>query len=259
MKKKLLYLIALIPVLTFSQKKPVIYHGVVKDSIDVVKNAHIINLSTKNGTFSNDIGEYKIPATIGDTLQFSSVQHETLFQVITSADSALNITLTIKSYPLDPIQIKRNRLSGFLSADVKQTPKDKRQSAVNNMMKSINNMNLSYQEYGADETHMRKVNVRTDPTRGFKGFGTVIGIGGGKIKKQKRKALEKDRYTIEKMKKFLGEQFLNELNIPKDHHYRFLFFCEKFEIKKLYKKKLLMLIKVLEEKSKEYLKLIPKE
>ena len=65
-----------------AQKNKFWLYGKLKDSSSVVKNANIINLKTNKGTFSNDFGDYKIVVSEGDTLQFSSVQHKTIYRVI---------------------------------------------------------------------------------------------------------------------------------------------------------------------------------
>ena len=60
---------------SFSQEKNKIISGKILDSLGVVKNANIINLKTKQGTFSSDSGLFRIFVSEGDTLILSSIQH----------------------------------------------------------------------------------------------------------------------------------------------------------------------------------------
>ena len=53
-----------------------------RDSVSLIKDVHIINLTTEKGTFSNDYGQYRIVASLGDTIEFTSVQYETVRKTI---------------------------------------------------------------------------------------------------------------------------------------------------------------------------------
>ena len=84
MTKQLLYFLLFIFALTISaQQKKVEFIGYVKDSTEIIKDAHIINLSTKIGTSSNDFGSFMIPVYKNDTLQITSLRHQTFFLIIT--------------------------------------------------------------------------------------------------------------------------------------------------------------------------------
>ena len=78
MHKKLLYSSFLLLFVTVfsAQEKRILISGNVSDSLGIVKNANIINLKTKQGTFSNDQGLFRIFVSKGDTLSFSSIQHK---------------------------------------------------------------------------------------------------------------------------------------------------------------------------------------
>ena len=112
-----------------AQKNKFWLYGKLKDSSSVVKNANIINLKTNKGTFSNDFGDYKIVVSVGDTLQFSSVQHKTIYRVINNfiyRSEVLDVFMINSRYELDEVVLKRNDLDGFLSLDLKKTPEDRR-------------------------------------------------------------------------------------------------------------------------------------
>ena len=84
MNKKLI----LIAILLFSsnlaaQKSNVFLRGMVRDSLNLIKDVHVVNLNTLKGTYSNDYGQFRISVSLGDTLEFTSVQFETVKKVIT--------------------------------------------------------------------------------------------------------------------------------------------------------------------------------
>ena len=84
MTKPILYFLLLfITTFSFSQTKRVDFYGYVKDSTKSIKDAHVINLNTKIGTSTNDFGSFKIPVYIGDTLQITSLNYQTVFYKIT--------------------------------------------------------------------------------------------------------------------------------------------------------------------------------
>ncbi|MDD7915927.1 hypothetical protein [Polaribacter ponticola] len=60
---------------SFSQEKNKIIIGTILDSLGIVKNANIINLNTKQGTFSSDLGLFRIFVSEGDSISVSSIQH----------------------------------------------------------------------------------------------------------------------------------------------------------------------------------------
>ncbi|QTD38333.1 carboxypeptidase-like regulatory domain-containing protein [Polaribacter batillariae] len=77
MKRTLSILFISISFACFSQKNKTLFFGKIIDSSTVVKNAHIINLNTKRGTFSNDRGLFEILASENDSLQISSIGFKT--------------------------------------------------------------------------------------------------------------------------------------------------------------------------------------
>ena len=84
MIKKILFLfIIFYSTILDAQDKKTLITGSVSDSLGIVKNVNIINIKTKQGTFSNDEGLYRIYVSKGDTLSFSSVQHKLKKFVIT--------------------------------------------------------------------------------------------------------------------------------------------------------------------------------
>ncbi|MFY0631204.1 MAG: hypothetical protein JXR05_12540 [Flavobacteriaceae bacterium] len=265
MKKGILFFLLILCSLQISaQRKNFWLKGFVRDSSDLVKNAHIVNLNTGKGTFSNDIGNYRIVASIGDTLVFSSVQHEEMKKIITETiafSKKLNVALQKKTYVLDEIIVKKHDLTGSLISDRKKVPKDSIAAIGKNISQSL--MDLADKVTGFDEktaeetSSIGKIHRETDPTRKFKGVGTGFSLGSGKRKKLKLQKITSNTFNSEKITNIIGEKFFINLKIPKERIYDFIDYCKKFNIRQLYEQdKLLDLLTLLEEKSVVYLETI---
>ncbi len=98
--------------LTYAQSNRLEIAGIVSlDSIPV-KDVHIINLNTKTGTISNDLGEFIIPVKLGDSLSFSHINLKK--KVITITKEALevlriNINLTQQIVSLKEFTLEKPR------------------------------------------------------------------------------------------------------------------------------------------------------
>lgn len=237
-------------------------YGKLKDSSNVVKNANIINLKTNKGTFSNDFGDYKIIVSVGDTLQFSSVQHKTVYRIINDfiyRSEVLDVFLTNSTYELDEVVLKTNDLDGFLSLDLKKTPEDKRAEALKKTMDFSNvNMKAVYNGDYIDQRVRPPMN-NVDPTAMFAGAGGGVSIP---VKFSERLwALRRDLdFKTNFPKKILsefGEPFFeNDLGIPPEKYYNFLEYCNPLGIEDLYRQNRKMeMILILKRESITYLKI----
>ena len=237
-------------------------YGKLKDSSNVVKNANIINLKTNKGTFSNDFGDYKIIVSVGDTLQFSSVQHKTVYRIINDfiyRSEVLDVFLTNSTYELDEVVLKTNDLDGFLSLDLKKTPEDKRAEALKKTMDFSNvNMKAVYNGDYIDQRVRPPMN-NVDPTAMFAGAGGGVSIP---VKFSERLwALRRDLdFKTNFPKKLLsefGEPFFeNDLGIPPEKYYNFLEYCNPLGIEDLYRQNRKMeMILILKRESITYLKI----
>ncbi|AUC84152.1 hypothetical protein CW731_02050 [Polaribacter sp. ALD11] len=263
MKKTLLFIIFIISVSSYSQKNKSFFFGKIIDSTLAVKDAHVINLKTRQGTFSNEYGIFRISAKENDSLQITSIGYKTtLIQVkaFHLREKKNLIFLKRETYNLDEIVLKRTDLTGSLSLDVKKTPKNYKADAVEKLLHEIKSMDIyaiSNMPMGANEIHLAK-------PKAIKLTGTFQGVGissGGKTAISKEKylldKLEEEQQVSIKIFKLLGEDFfLKELKIPKEKYNHFFTYCSYKGVVELYKKnKILKLIKVLKEESIGYLKL----
>ena len=129
MKRKLLIplLIVLLSQLSYSQEQRNTINGIVFNTISSpIKNSHIVNLTTKVGTISDDKGVFTIRVKDGDWLQITNIQYHSKKIRIKSgiiAERKLIIHLIPITNVLEEAEIKK-KLQGNLSLDRTNMPKD---------------------------------------------------------------------------------------------------------------------------------------
>lgn len=233
-------------------------HGKVIDSAGIVKDVHVVNLTSKTGTFTNDFGDYKIVVSIGDTLQFTSVSHQTVKRKIIDfnfTNEVLDVFLPIKTVELDEIELKRNDLSGFISLDIKRTPIDRRAEALKRNM-DFSKIDI-YGGWNNDyiNTRVKPPIASVDPTRRFAGIGGSFGGGKSDRKRERIKRLTSSKFSRDKIYDICGKEFFEKLKIPKKEVLNFIDYCVQVDIVELYDKDLVLeLAIVLEEKAPDFLK-----
>jgi len=261
--KNLIFIFFLVgSISTKAQKDNFWLYGKLKDSSSVVKNANIINLKTNKGTFSNDFGDYKIIVSVGDTLQFSSVQHKTVYRIINDfiyRSEVLDVFLTNSTYELDEVVLKTNDLDGFLSLDLKKTPEDKRAEALKKTMDFSNvNMKAIYNGDYIDQRVRPPMN-NVDPTAMFAGAGggVVIPVKFSERLWALRRDLDFKTNFPKKLLSEFGEPFFEiDLGIPPGKYYNFLEYCNPLGIEDLYRQNRKMeMILVLKRESITYLEI----
>ena len=261
--KNLIFIFFLVgSISTKAQKDNFWLYGKLKDSSSVVKNANIINLKTNKGTFSNDFGDYKIIVSVGDTLQFTSVQHKTVYRIINDfiyRSEVLDVFLTNSTYELDEVVLKTNDLDGFLSLDLKKTPEDKRAEALKKTMDFSNvNMKAIYNGDYIDQRVRPPMN-NVDPTAMFAGAGggVVIPVKFSERLWALRRDLDFKTNFPKKLLSEFGEPFFeNDLGIPPGKYYNFLEYCNPLGIEDLYRQNRKMeMILVLKRESITYLEI----
>lgn len=268
MFKKLLPSILLLFIsLTFcAQQKYTIISGKIIDTLGIVKNANIININNNQGTFSNDEGLFRIFVAIGDSIQISSIQHASQKIKVNKRifeEKNIEIKLKLSTFILDEFELKRHNLSGRLGIDVKDVPKDKKDSLLRAVMDfSKIKMNAPQDEDYTDK-RVRPQIVNVDPNSRFIGAGATASMP---FKYSERLwALRKDlafkKAFPYKLLSELGDKFFfDDLKIPLDNYFHFLEYCNPLGIEQLHKKgKLLEVIKILKDESISYLKIIKNE
>ncbi|MGG8494937.1 carboxypeptidase-like regulatory domain-containing protein [Tenacibaculum sp. TC6] len=263
MQKQLLFLF-LCTKLCNAQQKKIEIKGKLIDESGVVINAHIINQSNNEGTFSNDHGSFQIYVSLGDSLKISSIQHTHKKVFISKAvmiEKQLNITLDTKTNMLDEVVVKKHQLSGNLLSDIQKTPKDEKAERVEKLVSGIKNMMIKFPTKPVSfyEKHSSRVPIVRPPNT-FEGIGVSKSFESKKLKKEralKKSIQEKQEFPKKLLKELTPSFFFKELQIPKENYDHFISFCSSKNIENLYKsKQLFKLIDVLRVESILYLKTI---
>ena len=240
--------------------------GKVIDSAGVVKDVHVVNLKTNQGTFTNDFGDYKMIASIGDTLRYTSVNHQTVKRVVNQfiyTSEVLDVFMPVATVELDEFDLKRHDLNGYLSLDRKKTPVDRKAEALRNTMDfSGVDMRVQYDGDFIDQ-NVRPEVVEVDPTRAFVGAGATAIIPfkySERLWALRRKVDFQTAFPQMLMSEFGETFFEKDLKIPKNKYHHFLEYCNPLGIENLYQQnRKIELINILREESKKYLKLNEEE
>ena len=162
MRRLLLILLTLIPLLGFSQEEDD-ENQEVKDFTATVINAqtefplesvHVVNLNQVKGTITNQNGKFSIPAAVNDTLYLSYLGFKT--QKVRVTNDMLRfgnteIALTELAYALEEVVVRPYQLTGYLEIDVKNLP-------INNAYQySISGLNTSYEAGNKSPSAVTKV------------------------------------------------------------------------------------------------------
>lgn len=261
---RLLFILLCISSSLFAQKKEVLIYGKVIDSLSVVKNANILNVSTNKGTSSNDQGEFRMYVSLGDSLRISSIQHEIALSIVTKytiESKHFAIRLKRKTYVLDEIVLKKHNLTGSLNSDTKQTPENKKETALKNTMDfSKVNMSAPVADDHIDK-NVRPEVVRTDPNQAFgMGAGTKLIMPfkySERLWALRRQVSYQKKFPDLLLEEFGASFFYVDLKIPKEKYHHFLEFCNPLGIEKLYlQQKKLDVIKILKRESIAYHKIL---
>lgn len=251
---------------SFSQEKNKLITGKIVDSLGIVKNANIINLNTKQGTFSSNQGLFRIFASEGDSIQISSIQHisKKIFINKTIIDNKnINVVLKSNIYVLDEFELKRHNLMGRLGIDAKDVPIDKKKKILNGVL-DFSNVDFSKKDLTIDENIKAKPPINdADPNSKFAGAGASASIPfkhSERLWALRKKLAQKEAFPF-KILSELGEKFFfDKLKIPLDKYFHFLEYCNPLGIEDLHKEgKLLEVIKILRRESISYHKIIKKE
>lgn len=196
--------------------------GKIIDSLDVVPDAHIVNLTTKKGTISNSNGEFELLVSVGDEIEVTSIQHHTAIATvanITIRAQEMNIKLKIKTYQLDEFQLKKTDLMGSLGIDIKDVPKSPypKIDAVTLGLPGAGQRKLTQIE--------RKIRTATSASGGIP-LDLFLNIMSGRLSKLKEEQQvvgenQDVAYMYDNYRYFVQDYY----GIKKDEVYRFFYFC----------------------------------
>ena len=269
-KQLLISFLLLLAFQTIAQQKRVFIYATIKDKVGVITDAHIVNLQTKQGTFSNENGEFRILAKENDSLQVSSVGYETIFWIVKKENFGIqknHIKLHKITIELDEVEVKKHYLLGNISSDIKKVPNDTIGNLVKDLVSEIKNMKISdimtMKDDEFDKSKAPDMRKTTDPAAAFAGVGGSISLGldpyAQKLKKQRKEINFKESLPKKLLSEFGEKFFFIELKIPSEKYHHFINYCTFSSIEELYKKgEILELITLLQKESITYIKTLPK-
>lgn len=220
-------------------------HGTLIDAIGIVSNAHIINTTTNQGTFSDDEGNFSIKASLNDTIEITSIQHHTKNIIIANVilkTGRLDIRLHPKDYLLDEVEIKKTMLSGTLVTDVKQVKETKREEVMKN---------LGFNPYPKKISQIDRKIMSASSSGGIIPIGLIINTITGRLKKlkQEKKLLENEK-KMQYIEKTYSKHIIHKLKIDSLKLSKFIYFLHlDKDFKKVYDKGDMKLIPFLKEQA----------
>ncbi|CAM1343727.1 peptidase associated/transthyretin-like domain-containing protein [Tenacibaculum amylolyticum] len=202
--------------------------GTLSDKLGKVVNAHIVNTTNQQGTFSDDEGNFSIKVQLNDVLEITSVQHHT--QKITIANiiikhKKLTVYLHLKDYLLNEVEVKKTDLSGTLTTDAAEIKKSKREEVMENLGLNPFAKKLSPIE--------RKIHTATDGGL-FKYYvfaatlsvDNIINAVSGRTKKLKNEKKLLDNETkLKAIENTYSDYINNDLKIDANDISRFIYFA----------------------------------
>ncbi|WP_457618124.1 carboxypeptidase-like regulatory domain-containing protein [Lutibacter sp.] len=237
----------------FAQEKLISISGKIISNNKVVSNINILNINTKLGTVSNDIGEFEITVTENDTVLFSSIQYQTL-KILIIKNIIKTKKLKVHLTPLVNIlnEVFLEHLTGNLDIDIKSVPKDT--LPKHNFTFKLSNLSKKLDPDIHSFLKASNTQNLTDPIKMRDGGGATL-PDFRMIKKRKlKRELSKKKEFHCKIKKELGLDFFTKnLKIPKEKINNFIGYCKYRDIfNKYYNNKLLEVIEILQQESKIY-------
>ncbi|MFT7898810.1 carboxypeptidase-like regulatory domain-containing protein [Tenacibaculum ascidiaceicola] len=238
-----------------AQESRKFFYATIQDEVSVVSNAHVINLNTKQGTFTNNDGEFRVLAKANDTLQISFVGYETKnFVVDVNHFGIQENYIQLKKVPieLDEVAIKKHNLLGHISSDTKHIKSEKEINAEA--------LNLPFAGSRILTPAERRLHTATSSYGGI-AIDPLLNWISGRIKKLKKfKAIEDREKRIENIRSNYHILIEHELKVLKEDIDRFIYFAESAnDFNTLYLNNDVAMITFLQKKSKEFKKLNPEK
>ncbi|SNR16154.1 peptidase associated/transthyretin-like domain-containing protein [Tenacibaculum jejuense] len=250
MQKLLLYLIVFQTLLSYSQNKRIEISGTLSDSAGKVADAHIINTTSKQGTFSDETGNFTIPVKLGDELKITSIQHKEESLIVANViikRKRLDLVLFVKDYLLEEVEVKKTYLSGRLGTDTKHIKKSNKQVLMEN---------LGFNPFPKKIPQIDREIYTASTSAGPIPLDLIINTISGRLKslKKKRELLENEKRMIAVENKY-KPMIISQLKIDSTEVSRFLYFCHfDKDFKEVYAKSEFEMIEFLQKQVKLFKK-----
>lgn len=228
-------------------------HGQITSVEDIeLEVLNIQNLTRSKGTITNKNGEFRISASLNDTIAVSALHIQTIIVIVDKehiSKNKININLIEKLNELEAVNLRRTMLTGYIGADINIIPTKSVITAFSIGLPNADLPRLTKSErelYAANSGGLNQlINVISGKTKSIK-------MG---IELQNKKVL-----TMQLLDKFPETYFTQSLRIEKEKIYSFIFFCEDdadYEV--VMKQSNLRIIEFLEIKSIEFHKSLIEE
>lgn len=224
--KYLLFVIFLSVFVKLRAQEPVMITGLVQSDSVQLQDIHVLNMSSRQGTITNQYGEFRIPASANDTLIFSGIQFHTLGLIINKEaveKKVLRIELIPKIEELSEIELKGHDLDGLFYIDTKR---------MRDSLPLVSEEAVNFSDQGYDDPTSSNYVV---PPANLLNLISLIGKNKRLEKERERNLIEMKRRAPANLRKDLGDQvFAEQLGIPKEHIEPFIQYCQKKNIVDLY-------------------------
>lgn len=213
--KLIVFYIFFAQTLTGQEREILLGQVLVTDSIQNISGIHVVNLTGKLGTTTNEKGIFRIHARVGDTLFFSSIQFEHKKVVVSESDfdMILIVQLRNKFNELDEVQLDDIRLTGDIAKDIDIVPK------------SI------YEELGMPFPAPRRTSLELETHSAYNGGNIVTLLNKLNGKFRQLETAEENNEISVLVNKGLGlvgiSFFVNQFQIKEEEIINFLFYCAK--------------------------------
>ena len=192
----------------------------VKDKVGHVFNAHVVNLNTKQGTFTNESGEFRILAKQHDSLQISFVGYKSTLLIVNLHHFGIQkntFELVKTAFELDEISIKKNNLLGYLTSDSKNIKIEKKIDAKTLKLPYAGSRILTPAE--------RRLYTAMGG-RNLLSIDYIINSISGRITKlRKLKTIESLEVKVKNLKNTYSKHIVKEYHIKESDVYKFIYFC----------------------------------
>ena len=211
---------------SLSAQEPVLVAGIVQSDSVKLADIHILNLSTRKGTISNQEGEFGITVSQNDTLIFSGIQFHTLGLIVDKKvldKRVIKVELVPKVEELSEIELKGHDLDGLFYIDTKR---------MRDSLPLMGKEAIDFSNQGSDDPTSSNYVV---PSANILNLVSLIGKKRRAENQKEASLLQQKRAATDNIRKDIGEDvFEQQLGIPRAHIESFIRFCQKKDIINLY-------------------------
>lgn len=217
-----------------------------------LEGLHIQNLSRGKSTITDKNGEFRISASLHDTISISAIHIQTITLMVEQehiSKNKITVNLIEKLNELGVVNLRRTSLTGYLGSDARIIPTKELITAS-----SLGLPNADLPRMSKSERELYAANSG--------GLNQLINLLSGRTKSIKMgiELHNKKVLTLQLLDKFPETYFTESLKIEKENMFSFIFFCEDDEEYRIVMKKTSFeIIEFLERKSIEFHKSLVKE